>query len=145
MKGITFVEIILVVALISILSLMGPVFYSRFLLQNEVANVTDQLVGSLRKAQIYAMESKQSSGWSVNYSSSAHEITLYKGAAPYVAGALDEKFKVNTSVSISGITDVSFAKATGLPTPGSGLTITISSSGNNSKTVTINSQGVATR
>lgn len=132
---------ILVIAVLSIVVAMSAPFYSRFLLQNAVANTTDQLAGSLRKAQTYAMAGKQGSVWSVNYSSNS--ITLYIGST--FAGhntAFDETFSVNPNVSITGITDISFVRITGIPniTP----TITISS-GANSKTITVNAQGMVTK
>lgn len=149
-KGFTLIELLLVIAIIGIISITSPVFYSRFLLQNAVANTTDQLAGSLRKAQLYSMMGKSNSGWAVNFS--ANTITVYKGAPPFASRAepgLDEKFSVNSNVSIScpsctSGTDVAFAKRIGLPTPNSGLTFTISS-GNNSKQITVNSQGVASK
>ena len=111
-------------------------------MQNAVDNTVDELSGSLRKAQTYAMAGKQGSTWSVNFSSNT--ITLYKGLS--FAGrdpAFDEEFSVNPAVSVSGISDIDYARVTGLPTPVT-ATITISS-GSNSKTVTINSQGVVSR
>lgn len=140
--GITFIELILIVSLILIMATMTPVFYSRFILQNAVANTTDQMAGSLRKAQLYSMMSKQGDSWSVNYSSNA--ITLYKGTSfASRDSSFDEKFEVNPNVSVSGIVDISFARITGLPSP-SASTITISS-GNNSDVITVNNQGVVSR
>lgn len=141
-NGFTFIELLLMVVLISILAAMTPVFYSRFLLQNAVANTSDQMIGSLRKAQIYAMMSKQGSSWSVNYSSNA--ITLYKGTNfASRDSSFDETFDLNPNVAVSGITDISFARLTGVPTPSS-TTITINF-GNNSDTITVNSQGVVSK
>lgn len=143
MKGFTFIELILVLAIMLIISAMTPTFYSRFILQNAVDNTVDQLTGSLRKAQVYSMMGKQSNSWSVNYS--LNTITLYKGTSfPARDPAFDEKFSVNPNVAVTWTTDLSFAKATGLPTPSAGSTITVSS-GSNSKTVTVNSQGVVNR
>ena len=141
-SGFTIIELILVVAIMLTISIMAPVFYSRFLLQNAVANTVDQLTGSLRKAQIYAMMGKQGSEWSVNYSSNT--ITLYKGISFASRDtSFDEKFSVNSNVALSGITDVSFARFSGLPIP-STSSITVSS-GNNSKNITINSQGTVNK
>ena len=142
MKGFTLIELILVIAIMLTISVMAPAFYSRFLLQNAVTNTNDQLTGSLRKAQIYSMVGKQNSAWSVNFSSNT--ITVYKGTV-FASRDLnfDEKFSVNSNVSISGITDVNFARLTGVPTP-STSTIIISA-GNNSDTLSINSQGVVSR
>lgn len=140
--GFTLIELILVVAIMLTLSIVTPSFYSRFLLQNSVSNTADQLSGSLRKAQIYSMMSKQGSSWSVNYS--LNTITLYKGTS--YAGrdtSFDEKFSLNPNITISGLTDISFSRMNGLPTP-SISTITISS-GENNKTINVNSQGVVSR
>src|SRR3990172_2374453 len=90
-SGFTIIELILVVAIMLTISVMAPVFYSRFLLQNAVANTVDQLTGSLRKAQIYSMMGKQGSEWSVNYSSNT--IPLYKGTSFATRDStFDEKF-----------------------------------------------------
>lgn len=142
MKGFTLIELILVLAIMLTISVMAPTFYSRFLLQNAVANTTDQMVGSLRKAQIYSMVGKQNSAWSLNYSSNT--ITVYKGTDFATRNiAFDEKFSVNSNVSVSGMTDINFTRLTGVPTP-STSTITISS-GTNSDIITVNSQGVVSR
>lgn len=141
MRGITLIELLIVIALVLIVSAMGPIFYSRFLLQNAVEDTANQISGSLRKAQTYAMMGKQGSAWSLNYSSNT--LTLYKGTNFALRdSSFDEKFDINPNVTISG-TDISFAKVTGLPTPSS-ATITITS-GNNSKTLTVNNQGVVSR
>src|SRR3972149_8599529 len=137
-KGFTLIELILVVAIVSFIAVLSSPFYARFLVQNAVDNTTDQLTGSLRKGQVYSMMGKQGSPWSVNFSSNT--ITLYKGISFASRDtSFDEKFSVNSNVSLSGITDVAFARFTGSPTP-STSSITVSS-GNNSKNITINSQG----
>lgn len=142
MRGFTIIELILIMAIISFIAFLSTPFYSRFLLQNEVANTQDKLAGSLRKAQIYSMMGKGGSAWSVNYSS--NKITLYKGISfAGRDGSFDEKFDINSNVVISGITDISFARSSGLPTPNT-ASITISA-GNNSKNLNMNSQGVVSK
>lgn len=124
------------------ISILSAAFYSRFLLQNSVDNTVDQLTGTLRKAQTYSMAGKGGSAWSVNYSSNT--ITLYKGSSFALRDpASDEKFSINPNVVISGLSDIFFARATGLPTPSySGITV---SADNNSKTITVNQYGMVTR
>lgn len=142
-RGITIIELIVAVAIISTLGILSAAFYIRFLTQNAVANTKDQLVGSFRKAQVYSMMGKQNGVWGVKYTASPKQITLYLLGA----SAFDESFSVNNNIAIklsdgSDFTNITFAKITGLPS--SSPTITISS-GNNSKTVSINSQGVASK
>lgn len=135
-NGLTLIELILVIAIILTISTFSGVFYSRFLTQNAVANTVDQLTGSLRKAQVYSMTGKGGGNWGVKYAPGT--ITLFKvGSA-----AFDETFSVNSNISVSGFTQITFSQVTGLPD--SAPTITISGN-NNSKTVSVNSQGVVNR
>lgn len=146
-RGFTIIELILVIAIISFLAVLSSPFYSRFLLQNAVDNTVSQLAGSLRKAQIYSMMGKQGSGWSVNYGGVANTITLYKGTTAFALRpnpSADETFSINPNVSVSGITDINFARITGMPAPTGPTTVTISS-GTNSKTIIVNLQGVTTK
>ena len=139
--GFTLIELLLVVAIVLIIGPLSAVFYTRFLTQNAVANTQDQLMGQLRKAQIYSMMGKQNGIWGVKYSSVTKKITLYLTGNP----AFDENFTANNNIIISNFSDLSFARTTGLPTSGTyPLTITIT--GNDSaREVTVNSQGVVTR
>jgi len=134
--GFSLIELILVVAIVLTLGVLSSVFYSRFLNQNSVANVSDQFASQLRKAQTYAMAGKQNSSWGVKYT--AGTITLFASSS----GAFDETFSVNGNIGVSGFSQVIFAKTTGIPdlTP----TITISGGGN-TKIVSVNSQGAVLR
>jgi prepilin-type N-terminal cleavage/methylation domain-containing protein len=141
-RGFTLIELLLVVAILLTLTGMTPTFYNRFLLQNAVANTTDQLAGSIRKAQIYSMVGKQNSAWSVNYSS--NRITVYKGTN--FAGrdqTLDEEFSVNPAVSITWASDIQFTKLSG--SQSTAVTSVTISGGNNSDVLTLNNQGVISR
>ena len=135
-SGFSLIELILVVAIVLTLGVLSSVFYSRFLNQNSVANVSDQFASQLRKAQTYAMAGKQNTSWGVKYATGT--ITLFASSS----NAFDETFSVNTNIAVGGFSQVIFSKATGMPdsTP----TITISGGGN-TKTVSVNSQGAVTR
>ena len=134
-QAFSLIELILVVIIVLSLGVLSTAFYSRFLNQNSVSNVSDQLVSQLRKAQVYAMSGKQNSSWGVKYSSST--ITLFSSSS----SAFDETFNVN-NITIGGFSQVVFAKTTGIPdsTP----TITISGGGN-TQNVSVNSQGTVSR
>lgn len=148
-RGVTLLELLLVVAIMSTMSVMTVAFYSRFFNQNAVDNTVDQLVGSFRKAQQYAMMGKQGSNcigppcnWGVNYLSNT--ITLYLGNSfANRTQAFDEKFTVNSSINLGAFSDINFTHATGLPAGAQALTIT--GPNNISKNLTVNAQGVVTR
>lgn len=143
-KGITFIELLLVVSIILILSALSIPFSSRLLTRNAVDNTSDQLINSIRKAQIYAMMGKQNSSWGVNYSSNT--ITLYKGSSFATRDtSLDETFNVNTNISVSfstPSTDINLTRVSGLPNIQPTITI---SEGNKSDIFSINSQGVVSK
>lgn len=140
-QGFTFIELILVVAIVIIIGTFSSVFFGRFLIQNAVANTQDQLVGELRKAQLYAMAGRQNGNWGVQFSSNI--ITLYQGASFATRNsAFDEKFNVNSNILITGFSEVNFARMTGLPSTTGTYTITGTTS---SDQVIINSQGVVSR
>lgn len=141
MKGFSFVELILVVALILILAGTTSAFYSNFLTRNAVANTTDQILGQLRKAQMYAMMGKSNGNWGVNFSSQT--ITLYEGSS-YPGNATFETISVNNNISVTGFSDINFSKISGKPSTPVPVTITISGN-NESKTITVNELGVASK
>lgn len=141
--GLTFIELILVVSILSIIALLTPSFYSKFALQNATSNTIDQLVGSLRKAQIYSMVSRQGDSWSVHIDTS--EITLYKGNNFSTRNSgFDETFSLSPNVSITNLTDINFTRVIGIPNIASAQVVTVSSTNSNGS-ITINTQGVVIR
>lgn len=142
-RAFTLVELLLVMAIVLSVSVLAGPFYARFLGQNAAQTTADQIVQSLRKAQMYAIVSRKSgsSGWGVNYGSSL--LTLYQGSSfGSRNAALDEKFDVNTSLTVTNF-DLNFTRVTGLP--GSTPAITITGNQGTTETITINSQGTVTR
>lgn len=138
-RGFTFIEVIIVLAIVSTLSILAASFYSRFLTQNAVSTTRNRMVSQLRKAQIYSMTGKQSGGtWAVKYTTTpTSQITLYLQGN----SAFDENYSVNSNITISPAFDLTFAHF-GAPS-GAAFPLTITITGNNtSKSITINSQGV---
>ena len=129
-------EVLLTVAIVLIMGTFAFAFMARFFLNNAVANTADQIAEQLHKAQVYSMSGKQDTNWGVKYSSG--KITLYSTSNP----AFDESFSIDSNVTITGFSPVTFVKATGIPS--SPLTIIVSGN-NSSQTVTLDSQGVVKR
>lgn len=137
-RGFSLVELLLVITIVLVLGVLSSVFYSRFLNQNSVANVSDTFASQLRKAQVYAMAGKQNTNWGVKYSIPTNTITLFA----VTSSAFDEKNTMNSTIAVGGFSQVIFAKATGLPDSPQVISI---SGGGNTKTVSINSQGMVAR
>lgn len=140
-QGLTVLELLLVISLISVVSAFSAIIYSRFLIENAVLNTVDQLVGEAHKAQTYAMAGRQNGNWGVNFS--APTMTLYLGNS-FISRttAFDEKFTVNSNVIVSGLSDLNFFRLTG--TPSSTPTVTITGN-NTTKTIIVNSYGMINR
>ena len=130
LKGFTLIELLIIVALLSIVSVMSVVFYSRFFTQNAVSNSSDQLVGELRKAQMYSMMGRKNGAWGVTFS--ANKFILFQGNSYATRNsAFDESFSVNPNINVSGLTELTFARITGIPSANPTITI---SGNNNTKT-----------
>ena len=137
--GFTLIELLLSIAIIGILvGLSMPVYYS-FQSRNDLDISVQGVASSLRRAQTYARSSNGDSALSVEIQSSA--ATLFKGTN--FAGrttTFDEVTSIPSGVTVSGITEVQFAKLTGLPNTSG--TITLTSSTNGTRTITVNAKGV---
>lgn len=125
--GVSLIELILVIALIAILGASTTPFLSRFVLQNNIETSTDQIIGSIRKAQEYAMDQKNNASWGV--CSSGTNIRLFSGSCS--SPSFSEDFDVPQSISITGLSEITFNNR---GEPSSTLIINVSS---NIKTVNI--------
>src|SRR5581483_2042007 len=107
-KGFTFVELIVVITLISILGVMSVTFYGNFFNRSAVNNTIDGLINQMRKAQIYAMEGRQYGSWGVR--SSGTQFILFQGNSYASRNNLyDETFSIFPTASVSAFNDVIFS------------------------------------
>lgn len=140
-RGFTVVELMMSIAILGIISAISLPVYNSFQVRNDVILASDSTTDILRRAHSYARTGFTDSIWSVKVTSSS--ATLYKGnnyASRDVA--YDEVVVFPTSLTASGLSDVSFAKQTGLPSVTGSLTLT--SSTNEVKTITVNGAGSVT-
>ena len=134
LAGFTLIEMLTVVAILVVISALSYPFFTRLILQNFVNDTANNLVGNLRRAQFYAMTSKDSSNWQVNYSNS--KVTLVESGNGTVFGT----YTISPGVSVTGPSQIIFSNPTGLPSNTGTFTVV---DGNITETVTIDSQGVA--
>jgi prepilin-type N-terminal cleavage/methylation domain-containing protein len=137
-RGFTLIELLLSVAVITIITGMSVPIYQSFQVRNDldIAGVTT--AQSLRRAQVLSQAVDGDTSWGVEIQSG--NITVFKGAS-YSARdtTFDEVTEVPTSITPSGLGEVVFTKFTGLPT--STGTVTLTSSANEIRTITINAKG----
>ncbi len=137
--GFTLIEMMLSLTIIGMLVGLSVPVYSSFLLRNDVNIGAQQVAEALRRAQVYARGMNSDSSWSVEIQSTA--VTLFKGTN--FAGRntnYDEVITLPGSITASGLSEVQFAKLTGMPSKSGTVTLTTSIS--ETKTVAINAEGM---
>lgn len=137
--GFTLIEVLLSVALLTVLAGFSLPVYRSFQIRNDLDIASNTVVQSLYRAQILSQAVSGDSSWGVYVG--IGEIVIFQGDT-YVTrdSDWDEVFDVPTSITPSGIASVVFDKLTGLPQ--STGSIILDSNTNETKTITINSQGM---
>lgn len=137
-KGFTLIELLLSVAMISlILGISAPLFQSLQVRNDlDIAGVT--FAQTARRAQMLARASDGDTSWGVYISSGSS--TLFKGGSYSTRDlAYDEIFTFSTSITPSGLSEIVYTKFTGLPQ--STGTVTLTSTANETRILTINAKG----
>jgi type II secretory pathway pseudopilin PulG len=137
--GFTLLEVLLSVALITLITGSSVAVYQSFQVRNDLDIAATTMAQTERRAQVLAESSAGDTSWGVNVQSGT--ITLFKGASYATRDAsFDELSAVPTSITPSGFLEVVFAKFTGLPTTTG--TTTLTSSINETRAIAINAKGM---
>lgn len=138
MKGFTLLEVILVIATITVLAAISVPVYAILQVKNDLDVATNTTLQTLRRAQTLSQAVDGDSSWGVKLQSS--DITLFKGLS--FAGRdtnFDEVYTLSGNVTPSGVSEVVFSKLSGNPTTTGALTLI--SNNNERQNITINSKG----
>ncbi len=138
-KGFTLLEVLLSAALITIIAGFSFPIYQSFQVRNDIDIAQTTAGQTLRRAQILSQSVDGDISWGVKIQSGS--IVLFKGAN--YAGRdvnFDEIFILPSSIVPSGLTEIVFAKFTGLPSLTGTATLTASQI-NETRTITINGKG----
>lgn len=136
--GFTLTEMILVLAIITIISAVSLPLYLSLSNANQLDSATGALVQDIYQAQSFSRNQSRDSGWGVAVNGQV--ITLFSGSS-YASrnSAYDITYTVPSSVKLTGSSSVVFSKLYGLPTAGAAFGLTNS---NKSVTVVVNSKGM---
>lgn len=137
--GFSLIEMLLSVAIISMLVGISLPVYVPFQTRNELEITTQTIADMLRRAQTYARGVNGDSQWGVAVQSG--DATLFKGTSFATRDtAYDETSAISPATAVSGLGEVVFAKLTA--TPSTTGTITLTASTNDVRTITINGKGM---
>lgn len=138
MKGFTLIEVLLSAALIAIIAGLSAPVYQSFQVKNDLDIAQNTAGQTLRRAQILSQSVDGDVSWGVKMQSGS--IVLFKGAS-YAArdAGFDEIFDVPSNIIPSGLTEIIFAKFSGLPQ--SAGTAALTAPTGEIKTITINEKG----
>lgn len=141
-KGLTLVEIIVAVAIISLISVLFLFSYTTNRRQTELNNNTNQVVSILNNAKQKTLASENSSSWGVHFEESS--CILFQGN-DYSTSINKTTYSLTKGVNLvnnffSG-PDIIFAKVTGYPNQTGSITLYLAGT-SKQKSICINSIGV---
>lgn len=110
-RGISYTELIFIVAIMAILFATTYPFLSNNIVRNNMDLTASRILSILRKAQIYAITRKDGQTWGV--CSTAGKIRLYSASCN--SPAYYEDFQPYSSIAISGLSDITFSNTRGEP------------------------------
>ena len=136
--GFTLVELLLSVALMTVLLGISMPVYRTLYVDNDLEIIASITTDTLRRAQVLSYANEGNSSWGVHVSSDS--IILFKGSS-YAArdASFDEISTLSAGTTPSGITDIVFTRLSGLPQTTGSITLTTNSG---SKTISINTKGM---
>lgn len=137
-KGVSFVEVLTVIAIIGILASIGISGLSSFKTRNDFLLSIEQIQNTLRLARMKAMYGSNDDNWGVSITAS--QVLIFKGNNSATRNvSYDQTVSLSGVESISGLTSVVFSKMSGLPSNTGTIFI---SDGNEDKIIEINEKGM---
>ncbi len=143
MRGFSYIQVLVVVAMLSILAAVSSPYYIQFQYKQRLHSSAEALLSDIRLVQGKAMQQMEDDQWGVHISDSDKAYVLFYGGTYNSTEANNMSISYVNSVSISPDQDIVFDPVTGAPTSGSDVTVTVSSSSlSETRTITINSEGM---
>jgi type II secretory pathway pseudopilin PulG len=133
-RGLTLIELILVVALIILIAALSAPFATGTLSRTGNRSYSDSVISTLRKAQMYSMQKKGGSIWGICLTETA--IRVYRGSCN--TPIQKEDTTISSAGTITGLLDTTFSAVRGEPS--NTLSITVSSQ-NETTNIILNQAG----
>jgi prepilin-type N-terminal cleavage/methylation domain-containing protein len=136
--GFTLIEVLLSIALITVLAGVAvPTYYSLFY-KNDLDVAKNQVAQSLRRAEVLSSASDGDATWGLKIQSGS--VIIFKGLN-YTDRDIkyDEAYQISSSIVPSGLLEIVFNKMTGFPQLTGNIVLT--SINGETRTITINAKG----
>lgn len=138
-NGFTLIEVLLSAALIALVAGISAPVYQSFQIKNDLDIAQNTIGQTLRRAQILSQSVDGDVPWGVKIQTGS--VVLFKGASYAVRDAgFNEIFDVPSNIIPSGLTEIIFAKFSGLP-PAAGTVTLTAAQINETRTIAINEKG----
>lgn len=118
--GISLIELLIVISLVALLAAVAAPLSANMLISSQHSTAVDRLIGSLKKAQRYSMIQKNNVEWGVCLVNS-RVIRLYEESC--IGAGQREEYILPNSVSVIGLSDISFSTVRGMPNSAVSITI----------------------
>jgi len=143
MRGFTLVELLVVFGIFIIVSVLSIPFVQSFQVRSDLRTATNDLMQTLRRAQLQSVDGVAGFGWGVYLDNAGKKFVLFNGAtyAGRDAGYdLETAFPAAFSLSSDFGNEVAFAVFSGLPSVTG--TTTMANNNNESKNINISALGL---
>lgn len=138
-SGVTLLEVLLVLALGALIAGIGTPVYQSFQNRNNLDIAASLFVASVRRAHALSQAISDDSSWGVYVESGGGTLFRGNSYASRISG-FDEFFEIPLTITPSGLSEIVFDKLTGEPQAVGTLTLT--SSSNETRIITINAKGM---
>jgi len=133
LTGFTLIEVLLTIAIVLLVGAISAPFYMSFHSSSQIDVTAQELIQTLRRAELKALNNENDDNWSVAIGEN-DQVTLFKGSDYYIRDtSFDEEFDIPPNIEISGIPIVVYQKFSGNPSEIGTINIT-----NQERTVNIN-------
>ncbi len=142
--GYSYLQILLVVALLAILAAVASPYYVSWQQQQRVQSTTLLLISDLQNAQTKAMQRYYNDTWGIHINDSAKAYTVFHGSSYSAMDSNNYAVTYPSSVSLSPNQDIVFSPSSGALASASSVTITVTSASiaTETQTIYINAQGL---
>ncbi len=137
--GFTLLEIVISISVLVIVASISVPIYQSFRARNDINIAGMEIAQSVRRAEILSQAVDGDTSWGVGVQMGS--ITLFKGTSYADRDVdFDEVFEMPTNITPSGLSEIVFAKFTGLPEVSGTFILTLA--GGETRSIIINEKGM---